>query len=185
MRLFIAREALDPHLKIGAPILNSQLPVSERVKSAIGAAGFYAKWYPQQWLQPFGDERGNDFHPALARHARFAANASHRLARGLFHAIASNGPKLEREQILLGRFVDIGAEIFAIATSCARAQSLLQTDEITKMDVLALADYFCSAARLRIDRMFYSVRHNADRHGKRLARRVLSGELSWLENGIV
>jgi alkylation response protein AidB-like acyl-CoA dehydrogenase len=185
MRLFIAREALDPHLKIGAPILNSQLPVSERVKSAIGAAGFYAKWYPQQWLQLFGGERGNDFHPVLARHARFAANASHRLARGLFHAIASNGPRLEREQILLGRFVDIGAEIFAIATSCARAQSLLRMDEITKMDVLALADYFCSAARLRIDRMFYSVRHNADRHGKRLARRVLSGELSWLENGIV
>jgi alkylation response protein AidB-like acyl-CoA dehydrogenase len=185
MRLFIAREALDPHLKIGAPILNSQLPVSERVKSAIGAAGFYAKWYPRQWLQHFDGEGRNDFHPVLARHMRFAANASHRLARGLFHAMASHGPKLEREQILLGRFVDIGTEIFAIATSCARAQSLLQTDENTRMDLLALADYFCSEARLRIDRMFYSVRHNADLRGKKLAQRVLSGELSWLENGIV
>jgi alkylation response protein AidB-like acyl-CoA dehydrogenase len=185
MRLFIAREALDPHLKIGAPILNSQLPVSERVKSAIGAAGFYAKWYPRQWLQHFDGEGKNDFHPVLARHMRFAANASHRLARGLFHAMASHGPKLEREQILLGRFVDIGTEIFAIATSCARAQSLLQTDENTRMDLLALADYFCSEARLRIDRMFYSVRHNADLRGKKLAQRVLSGELSWLENGIV
>src|SRR5258705_1626579 len=152
MRLFIAREALDPHLKIGAPILNSQLPVSERVKSAIGAAGFYAKWYPRQWLQHFGGKGRNDFHPVLALHMRFAANASHRLARGLFHAMASHGPKLEREQILLGRFVDIGTEIFAIATSCARAQSLLRTDENTKMDLLALADYFCSEARLRIDR---------------------------------
>ena len=185
MRLFIAREALDPHLKIGAPILNSQLPVSERVKSAIGAAGFYAKWYPRQWLQHFGGKGRNDFHPVLARHMRFAANASHRLARGLFHAMASHGPKLEREQILLGRFVDIGTEIFAIATSCARAQSLLQTDENTRMDLLALADYFCSEARLSIDRMFYSVRHNADLRGKKLAQRVLSGELSWLENGIV
>ena len=185
MRLFIAREALDPHLKIGAPILNSQLPVSERVKSAIGAAGFYAKWYPRQWLQHFGGKGRNDFHPVLARHMRFAANASHRLARGLFHAMASHGPKLEREQILLGRFVDIGTEIFAIATSCARAQSLLRTDENTKMDLLALADYFCSEARLRIDRMFYSARHNADLRGKKLAQRVLSGELSWLENGIV
>ncbi|HEX7195160.1 MAG TPA: DNA polymerase II, partial [Chthoniobacterales bacterium] len=176
---------LDPHLKIGAPILNSQLRVSERVKSAIGAAGFYAKWYPRQWLRQFGGEGRNDSHPVLARHMRFAANASHRLARGLFHAMASHGPKLEREQILLGRFVDIGTEIFAIATSCARAQSLLRTDENTKMDLLALADYFCSAARLRIDRIFYSVRHNADLRGKKLARRVLSGELSWLENGIV
>ena len=185
MRLFIAREALDPHLKIGAPILNSQLPVSERVKSAIGAAGFYAKWYPRQWLQHFGGKGRNDFHPVLARYMRFAANASHRLARGLFHAMASHGPKLEREQILLGRFVDIGTEIFAIATSCARVQSLLRTDENTKMDLLALADYFCSEARLRIDRMFYSARHNADLRGKKLAQRVLSGELSWLENGIV
>jgi alkylation response protein AidB-like acyl-CoA dehydrogenase len=185
MRLFIAREALDPHLRIGAPILNSQLPLPERVKLAAGAAGFYAKWYPRQWLKHFVGEGKNNFHPLLARHMRFAANASHRLARGLFHAIASNGPKLEREQILLGRFVDIGAEIFAIATSCARAQSLLRTDETTKTDLPLLVDYFSSAARLRIDRLFYSIRHNADLQGKKLARRLVSGELSWLENGIV
>ena len=30
MRLFIAREMLDPHLKVGAPMLNSQLPMPER-----------------------------------------------------------------------------------------------------------------------------------------------------------
>jgi len=185
MRLFIAREALDPHLKICAPMLNSQLPVSERVKSAIRAAGFYAKWYPQQWLPPLGGEGSNEFHPVLARHTRFAANASHRLARWLFHAMASHGPKLEREQVLLGRFVDIGAEIFAIATSCARAQSMLRTDENTKKDLLALADYFCCAARLRIDRMFYGAKHNVDLRGKKLAQRVLSGELGWLENGTV
>ena len=50
MRLFIAREMLDPHLKIAAPALNSELAVSARVKAAVRAAGFYAKWYPQQWL---------------------------------------------------------------------------------------------------------------------------------------
>ncbi len=121
----------------------------------------------------------------LARHKRFAANASHRLARRLFHAMAGHGPKLEREQPLLGRFVDIGAEIFAIATSCARAQSMLDTRENTNMELLSLADYFCCAAQLRIDRMFCSVRHNVDLRGKKLAERVLSGELGWLENGIV
>jgi hypothetical protein len=185
MRLFIAREALDSHLKIGAPMLNSQLPASERLKSAIQAAGFYAGWYPRQWLQTPNGKGGNGFHPVLARHMRFAANASHRLARGLFHAMAGHGPKLEREQVLLGRFVDIGTEIFAIATSCARAQSMLGARENTNMELLALADYFCCAARFRIDRMFCSVRHNVDLRGKRLAERVLSGELGWLENGIV
>ena len=33
MRLFIAREALDPHLKIGAPMLNSQLPLKDACES--------------------------------------------------------------------------------------------------------------------------------------------------------
>jgi hypothetical protein len=185
MRLFIAREALDPHLKIGAPMLNSQLPISERFKSAIEAARFYAAWYPRQWLISVGGEKNDGFHPVLARHVRFAASASHRLARGLFHAMASRGPKLEREQVLLGRFVDIGTEVFAIAISCARAQSMLRTDENTRLELLALADYFCCAARLRIDRMFHSVKHNVDARGYSLARRVLSGELSWLEEGIV
>jgi alkylation response protein AidB-like acyl-CoA dehydrogenase len=185
MRLFIAREALDPHLKIGGPILNSQLPMSERVKSAIQAAGFYANWYPRQWLSPFGVDRSDGFHPALAQHMRFAANASRRLARQLFHAMAGYGPKLEREQVLLGRFVDIGTEIFAIATSCARAQSMLRTDEETKIDLLALVDYFCRTARLRIDWLSYSLKHNVDRRGYKLAQRVLTGELGWLESGIV
>jgi len=185
MRLFIAREALDSHLRIGAPMLNSQLSASARIKSAIQAAGFYAGWYPRQWLQPFSGKGNNGFHPVIARHMRFAANASHRLARQLFHAMAGHGPKLEREQVLLGRFVDIGTEIFAIATSCARAQSMLGACENDKVELLALADYFCCAARLRIDRMFYGVRHNADLRGKKLANRVLSGELGWLENGIV
>jgi alkylation response protein AidB-like acyl-CoA dehydrogenase len=185
MRLFIAREALDPHLKIGAPALNSQLPTSERVKSAIRAAGFYAKWYPKQWLPPFGIDGRDKYHPALARHMHYAEKASRRLARRLFHAMASHGPKLERQQVLLGRFVDIGTEIFAIVTSCARAQSMLHSDQKTKMDLLSVADYFCSGARLRIDHLFHSLKHNVDLRGKKLAQRVLSGELKWLESGIV
>src|SRR6516162_10728742 len=78
MRLFIAREALDPHLKIGAPALNSQLAISERVKSTIHAAGFYARWYPQQWLRPLSGVSNDG--PVLERHTRLAAKASRRLA---------------------------------------------------------------------------------------------------------
>ena len=38
MRLFIAREALDPHLKIGAPMLDSRRPLTERAGAAVSAA---------------------------------------------------------------------------------------------------------------------------------------------------
>src|SRR5947208_11298127 len=50
MRLFIAREALDPHLKVSAAVLNSELPWSQRLWAAAKAARFYAGWYPKQWL---------------------------------------------------------------------------------------------------------------------------------------
>ena len=46
MRLFIAREALDPHLRIAAVALDSRLPKSERLRGAGKAAFFYARWYP-------------------------------------------------------------------------------------------------------------------------------------------
>src|SRR5207247_1429937 len=81
----------------------------------------------------------------------------------LFHAMLVHGPKLEREQVLLGRFVEIGAELFAILASCSRAQSLMKSDSTEQQnEVLHLADYFSSAARLRIERNFDGLTRNTD-----------------------
>ena len=51
MRLFIAREMLDPHLKVGAAVLNSQLPWSRRLGARPKPDGFISAWYPKQWLR--------------------------------------------------------------------------------------------------------------------------------------
>src|SRR5213596_3726834 len=48
IRLFVAREALDPHLKVSGAVLNSKLPISKRLAAAVKAGLFYAKWYPMQ-----------------------------------------------------------------------------------------------------------------------------------------
>ena len=88
---------------------------------------------------------GARLHPKLRGHVRWAHGATRRLARALFHAMARFGPKLEREQVLLGRFVDLGTELFALSATCARAQQL------GAPEALALADYFCRTARLRIE----------------------------------
>src|SRR5258707_10643708 len=54
MRLFIAREALDPHLKVSAAALDSRRSLLKRFSAAIRAAVFYARWYPKQWLGGHG-----------------------------------------------------------------------------------------------------------------------------------
>ncbi len=37
-----------------------------------------------------------------------------------------HGPKLEKKQVLLGRFVDIGAELFALTAAMAYAGQLVE-----------------------------------------------------------
>jgi 3-hydroxyacyl-CoA dehydrogenase/alkylation response protein AidB-like acyl-CoA dehydrogenase/enoyl-CoA hydratase/carnithine racemase len=177
MRLFIAREALDPHLKVSAAALNSKFPLSQRLRVAAKAALFYARWYPKQWLpvETFKVRRSG---PALLiRHFRYASRTSRRLARAMFHAMLRHGPKLERQQLLLGRFVDIGTELFAITATCLRAERLMQGEATgaNKAELLQVADFFCQASRLRIEEKFRRVRRNADQASYRLAQQVLAG----------
>ncbi len=183
MRLFIMREALDPHLKIAGIALNSERPWGERIKSAFAAAGFYAWWYPKQWL-PFGGGAPADMHPRLAGHMSEVAGLSRRLARTLFHQMVKFGPKLEKRQVLLGRLADIGADLFAIAATCAFAQKLLKDGE-AEAKVFAVADDFHAQARLRIRQNFDGIRHNADQQGYDLAQQVINGDHQWVEKGIV
>ncbi len=182
MRLFIAREALDPHLKIGGPMLNSQAPVADRAKAAVSAAWFYSSWYPRLLLPGKSEV---EWLPQLAKPMRWAERTTRRLALTLFHAMAWHGPKLEREQVLLGRFVDIGTELFAMAATCARAQALEKTGDCAEDGAVDLAVYFCDNARLRIEGLFHAIRKNNDRAGYKTARRVLEGRAAWVEKGIV
>jgi alkylation response protein AidB-like acyl-CoA dehydrogenase len=182
MRLFIAREALDPHLKVSAAVLNSKLPPGKRLAAAAKAAVYYAKWYPKQWLPVVGWLKYSSKSPWVASHLRYSARTSRKLARALFHAMLRHGPKLERQQLLLGRFVEIGTELFAITATCSRAEQLLQSGNpaVNHPELLQLVDYFCNAARLRIADKFRAVRRNSDNAGYRVARQVLeSNQRDW------
>jgi alkylation response protein AidB-like acyl-CoA dehydrogenase/3-hydroxyacyl-CoA dehydrogenase len=183
MRLFLAREALDPHLKIAAAALDSRLPWSQRLRAASKAGWFYAGWYSRQWLS-FSHPNVPGMDQRLAKHLRYSARTSRKLARALFHAMVRFGPKLERQQVLLGRFVDIGAELFALTATCLRAQSLLK-DVAKSAEVRDLANYFCNSARLRIAQLFRDLHANADSEGYRLAQKVLAGKQDWMSEGIL
>lgn len=183
MRLFIMREALDPHLKIAGIALNSERPWGARLKSALRAAAFYAVWYPRQWL-PFGGGAPADMHPHLANYMDEVAALSRRLARTLFHQMVRHGVKLEKRQVQLARIADIGADLFAIAATCVYAQKLLKDGE-PAAKVFMLVDDFHAQARERIGRNFHGIGHNADDHGYALAQQVINGEHQWIERGIV
>ena len=181
MRLFIAREALDPHLKRSIDALNPKNPIGKRLSGAMKAGGFYATWYPKQWL-PLGTSGGLD--GALGKYVSYASRTSHRLARRLFHTMARFGPKLEQQQPLLGRFVDIGTELFAISAVCSKADHDLRTGK-NRNEILALVDHFCRGAKRRIHESFRGIRDNDDRRGYRLAQDLLDGNSMWLEEGMV
>ena len=183
MRLFIAREALDPHLKVGGAIFNTQLPMSERAKAVFTSGKFYAGWYPRQWL-PGGADKIDNLHSDLRAHVNYAARTSKRLARGLFHAMARFGPKLDRQQLLLSRFVGIATELFAISATCSYAQSKIESGAAHD-EVLSVANYFCRSARSRIDHHFAGTRRNVDKRGYQLTQDLLAGKHEILRQGIV
>ncbi|HEY0550480.1 MAG TPA: acyl-CoA dehydrogenase family protein [Verrucomicrobiae bacterium] len=170
MRLFIAREALDPHLKVAGAIFNSKLPAKARLGAAMKAGMFYARWYPALLLPKLSKVQSpkSKVDRRLRSHTRFVERNSRKLARSLFHAMARFGPKLERQQLLLGRFVDVAAELFAMTATCARASMPSGNDDV------ALADYFCRSARLRIAELFRTLHSNEDLRGYRLAQGLIN-----------
>lgn len=183
MRLFIAREALDPHLKVGGAIFNTQLPNSDRAKAVFSSGKFYAGWYPRQWMPGSAGDL-DKLHKDLRSHVSYAARTSRRLARGLFHAMARFGPKLEREQLLLSRFVGIATELFVISATCSFAQHKIDSGE-PRDEVLTLANYACRSAKLRIDHHFAGTSENIDKRAYELTQELMAGKHDYLRKGIV
>src|SRR5215467_11488726 len=183
MRLFIAREALDPHLKVGGAIFNTTLPMSERMKAVFTSGKFYAGWYPRQWFST-GAGKVDNLHDTLRGHVDYAARTSKKLARGLLHAIARFGPKLDREQLLLSRFVGIATELFAISATCSFAQYKMDHGESAE-EILSVANYFCNSAKARIDHYFAGTARNVDKTGYQLTQELMAGKHAGLRDGIV
>ena len=182
MRLFIAREAVDRHLQVAGPLVEGDLSAVQKLKLLPKVAGFYARWYPRQWL-PRAAGYGR-FGP-LAGHMRFVERKSRKLARTLFHKMVRHGAGLQRKQMLLFRGVDIGAELFAMAAVVSRVQMLVRTGRPESARALELADLFCRVARRRVNALFRDMRSNDDVAMYRTARKILDGEFAWLEEGIV
>jgi hypothetical protein len=121
MRLFIAREALDKHLRVAGDCGDAALSEPRSGSPAWCAPGASTPHGIRRagsgWS---GWPRYGGFGP-LARHLRWVDRTARRLARQQFHLMVLNGPALEKKQAQLFRCVDIGAELFAMAATCVRA----------------------------------------------------------------
>jgi alkylation response protein AidB-like acyl-CoA dehydrogenase len=185
MRLLIAREALDQHLKAAGPVMDPTRSARDKAVEALKAGRFYAGWLPQQALGEGNRPRAyHEFGP-LARHLRWAERASRRLALETFYAMGRYGAGLEYRGHLLGRMVDIGAEVFAVAAACVYADTVGREGPERKADALELADLFCRQARRRAGQLFQSLHDNDDTFSYRTAQDVLDGRYAWLEGGLL
>jgi alkylation response protein AidB-like acyl-CoA dehydrogenase len=187
MRLFIAREAVDAHLSVAGELIDPKVATARKARAAARAGGFYARWLPTL-VAGEGQRPGayGEFGP-LAPHLRYVERASRKLARVTFYGMARWQGRLERKQGFLGRVVDIGAELFAMSAACVRARMDATTGAGTGPGAVAseLADLFCAQARHRAEELFAQLWSNTDAPDSALARRVLAGRYTWLEDGII
>ncbi|MCS5626275.1 MAG: acyl-CoA dehydrogenase family protein, partial [Planctomycetes bacterium] len=173
MRLFISREALDPHLRRAGSVLNPRAPLGDKIADGLKAGLHYSTWYLKQW-NPV--PRRFHVHRRLAGHLRFINLQSRKLARSLFHAMGRHQATLERKQALLGRFVEVGSELFAMAATVSRADTLHSLDPEKYPGVIELADIFCRHSRRRVKSTFRAISSNDDAATYKFAQRVVDGE---------
>ncbi|HEU5469439.1 MAG TPA: acyl-CoA dehydrogenase family protein [Actinophytocola sp.] len=185
MRLLVAREAVDAHLKAAGDLADPEADLKRKARAAGKASGFYAKWLPQ--LVAGKGQLPASFREfgALSKHLRYIERSARKLARSTFYGMARWQAGLEKRQGFLGRIVDIGAELFAMSAACVRAEMQRAESAAEGAAAYDLADVFCRQARLRIEKLFDGLFTNTDDVDYRLALDTLDGRYEWLEAGVI
>ncbi|MFI2566419.1 acyl-CoA dehydrogenase family protein [Paenarthrobacter sp. NPDC018779] len=185
MKLLIAREAVDAHLSAAGDLASADASLQDKARAAVGASGFYARWLPKLVAGAGMDPRSYAEFGRLAKQLRFVERSSRRLARQTFYGMGRWQAKLEHKQAFLGRIVDIGAELFAMAACCSRAENMLRTHPEQGAAAFELAEAYCEQARVRVDEYFDQLWRNTDDADHGLSRKVLAGDYAWLEAGVL
>lgn len=183
MRLFLAREAMDPHLKLSGDLINPRTSFSQKLSAALKVAGFYSTWYPSQFIN------GSYFssYPEmgeLGKHFSFIEKTAHKLARSFFFYMGLYQDKLEKKQMILGRLVEVGTELFAMTATCSYAKHLYEQDRNDRSP-LDLAEHFCLQSRRRVKNYLRELSENDDEASNELSSKVMAGKARWLEDGII
>ncbi len=185
MHLLIAREALDQHLQVAGDILDPKVELADKAKAALGAGKFYAGWLPSL-VTGEGQKPGAfaEFGPN-AKHVRYVERHARKLARSIMGLMGRHQAGLEQKGALLGRVVDIGAELFAIAAACTYAETIARERPQHAAQARELAGLFSAQARRRADRLFGELFNNGDGAQYQAAQQVLDGRYDWFTSGVM
>jgi hypothetical protein len=156
-----------------------------KVKLALKAGSFYARWFPSLTLGKGQNPAAYAEFDELAEHLRDAERSSRKLARSTFYAMGRHQAKLEHKGALLGRIVDIGSELFAIAAACTYASTLARETPAQRDAIYELAGLFCTQARRRAQGLFSDLWSNDDAGQYKLAQSVLEGRYEFFEHDVV
>jgi len=185
MHLLIAREAVDAHLRAAGALASPDASAGDKAKAAVKATGFYAGWLPQLVTGKGTKPTSYPEFGPLAKHLRYVERSSRKLARQTFYGMARWQAGLEYRQAFLARIVDIGAELFAMAAVCSRAQALRSAGDARADSAGRLAAVFCHQAQLRVTALFDQLWSNCDTEDRELAHSMLDGDIDWLSAGVV
>jgi hypothetical protein len=185
MHLLIAREAVDQHLQVAGELLEGDGDLKAKARSGVQAAAFYSRWLPKLAVGKGTRPGAYDEFGELAAHMRFVERSARRLARSTFYAMGRWQARLERRQAVLGRIVDIGAELFAISSAVVYADTIRHEHPERSAAATELADLFCRQARRRVDALFDALFANDDSEAYALAQGVLGDRFTWLEEGVL
>src|SRR5438067_109806 len=181
--LFIAREAVDPHMKRGYKILQPETPTKEKLTAAAKAGAHYAAWYPSRFVGWSHYPKFGQF-GKLSGHMGFVERTSRHLSRSIFHSMMRYQAKLEGKQMVLFRIVDIGTDPSAMSAAVSYATMLAKQRGETQ-NAIDLADVFCREARMRIEANFANLFTDHDDAAYKLVLRLLKGEYDWLQGDMV
>ncbi len=185
MHLLIAREAVDQHLSVAGDLLDPKTALADKARAAVGAGKFYAGWLPTL-VTGEGQKPSafSEFGP-LAKHMRYVERSSRKLARSTFGLMGRHQAGLERKGALLGRVVDIGAELYAISCAVVYAQTIAREHPERRESAFELAELFAKQARGRAEVRFSELFSNDDAAQYKTAQKVLGGEFTWFEENVL
>jgi alkylation response protein AidB-like acyl-CoA dehydrogenase len=184
MRLFIAREAVDPHLQRAGAMIDPKAATGAKLKGLAGLSLHMAGWVPGLLIGKGRIPGTYREFGRLSGHLRFVERASRKLGRTLFTAMARFGPKLEKRQSVLFRLVDIGAELFAMSCVCVYAHHMVRRDGSNRGPE-RLADLYCRHSRQRVKQLFRDVFNSNDAVTYRVAQEVLQGKHAWMDPDMI